>query len=325
MAPAQPKVTVLTPVYNGEEYFVECLESVLRQTYENFEYVIVNNCSTDRSLEIATRYADRDPRVRIVNNTTFVGVIENHNIAFSHVAPDAKYCKIVSADDWIYPECLERTVDLAERNPSVGLVSYYSITNAGVVRQAEMPLDRDVFPGRDVARIHMLGTDVLGAPTSSLYRADLVRAAQPFFSVALPSADVHASFAILKDHDFGFVHQVLCFERWHAASVTSKLVRFNSFLVDRIDFVTTYGRFFFTPDEQRGRLAQLFAKYYDFLADQTIHRAGADFWAYQHERMGALGHSIDNGRLRRLVALRALDWVGNPKRTIEKILSRFGE
>ena len=49
----QPLVSVLTPVYNGEPYLGECIESVLNQTYQNFEYIIVNNCSKDRTLEIA--------------------------------------------------------------------------------------------------------------------------------------------------------------------------------------------------------------------------------------------------------------------------------
>lgn len=55
----QPLVSILTPVYNGEEYLAECIESVLGQTYQNWEYCIVNNCSTDRTLEIANGYAKR--------------------------------------------------------------------------------------------------------------------------------------------------------------------------------------------------------------------------------------------------------------------------
>jgi glycosyltransferase involved in cell wall biosynthesis len=88
----EPLVSVVTPVYNGEAYLAECIESVLGQTYKNFEYIIVNNCSKDRSLDIALAYAKRDSRVRVHNNEKFVGVIENHNIAFSLISPAAKYC-----------------------------------------------------------------------------------------------------------------------------------------------------------------------------------------------------------------------------------------
>ena len=56
MTAGQPLVSVVTPVYNGAEYLVECIESVVNQTYANWEYVIVDNCSTDDTLAIARRY-----------------------------------------------------------------------------------------------------------------------------------------------------------------------------------------------------------------------------------------------------------------------------
>ncbi|HWO28227.1 MAG TPA: glycosyltransferase family A protein, partial [Candidatus Acidoferrum sp.] len=115
----EPLVSVLTPVYNGEEFLAECIESILNQSYKNFEYLIVNNCSTDRTLEIALDYAKEDRRIRVHDNREFLGVIANHNLAFSLISPAATYCKVVSADDFIFSECLVRMVELAERNPSV--------------------------------------------------------------------------------------------------------------------------------------------------------------------------------------------------------------
>ena len=94
-------VAVVTPVYNGEKYLVECIESVLAQTYHNWHYTIVNNCSTDKTLDIAERYAKMDGRVRVLSYNEFVGAIENHNRAVRIISPDSKYCKVVSADDWI--------------------------------------------------------------------------------------------------------------------------------------------------------------------------------------------------------------------------------
>src|SRR5947207_1525312 len=116
----QPLVAVLTPVYNEEGVLPDCIESVLAQTYGNFEYTIVNNGSTDRSLAIALQYAARDPRVRVHNNATHVDVTENHNIAFRLASPDAKYCKVLSADDLLFPDYLMRVVETAEANPSAG-------------------------------------------------------------------------------------------------------------------------------------------------------------------------------------------------------------
>src|SRR5882724_7298074 len=61
---SQPLISVVTPVYNGAEHLAECIESVLAQTYQNWDYTIVDNCSTDGSVEIARRYAAKDRRIR---------------------------------------------------------------------------------------------------------------------------------------------------------------------------------------------------------------------------------------------------------------------
>src|SRR5215813_10168299 len=93
-----PLVTVLTPVYNGEEFLAECIDSVLAQDYDNWEYHIVDNCSTDGTRSIAQSYAERDSRIHVTLNTTFVNVAENHNRAFRLVSPESRYFKVVSAD-----------------------------------------------------------------------------------------------------------------------------------------------------------------------------------------------------------------------------------
>ncbi|MCK7480584.1 MAG: glycosyltransferase [Candidatus Moduliflexus flocculans] len=110
-------VSILTPVYNGEKFLRPCIESVLKQTHQDWEYVFVDNCSEDATPEIIREYARQDRRIRIVTNESFVGIIENHNIAFSQMSPKADYCKVVQADDWIYPECLEKFVRLLRCEP----------------------------------------------------------------------------------------------------------------------------------------------------------------------------------------------------------------
>src|SRR5689334_22568773 len=105
-----PLVSIVTPMYNEAEHIAECIESVLAQTYQNWEYTIVDNCSTDRSPEIASRYAERDDRIRLLKNVEFLPAIPNHNAALRQISPASKYCKVVFADDWIFPNCLEQMV-----------------------------------------------------------------------------------------------------------------------------------------------------------------------------------------------------------------------
>src|SRR5262245_47486686 len=98
-----PRVSVVTPFYNTERYLEECIRSVLGQTYTEFEYLLVDNWSTDRSREIAADYARQDARIRLVRNPVFVGQVENYNGALAQIAPESSYCKLVQADDWLYP------------------------------------------------------------------------------------------------------------------------------------------------------------------------------------------------------------------------------
>ncbi len=94
----KPFVSVVTPFYNTAGYLRECIESVLSQTYTNFEYLLVDNQSTDGSASIAAEYAAKDERVRVIRNPKFVGQVPNYNGALRHVDSTARYVKVVQAD-----------------------------------------------------------------------------------------------------------------------------------------------------------------------------------------------------------------------------------
>src|SRR5579864_5002889 len=117
-----PVVSVVTPFYNSATYLAACIQSVLAQTHQDFEYLLVNNMSTDGSREIAARYSAQDSRLRLIDNQAFVGQVENYNGALAQIDATSQYVKIVQADDAIYPECLARMVELAEREAGIGLV-----------------------------------------------------------------------------------------------------------------------------------------------------------------------------------------------------------
>src|SRR4029077_15657000 len=154
-----PLVSIVTPVYNNAEYLAECIESVLAQTYPNWDYTIVNNCSTDGTGEVARRYAAKDRRIRIHDNQQFLRVVPNHNHALRQISPESKYCKIVFGDDWIFPRCLEEMVAVAEEHPSVGIVGAYGLwevvgrgPHEYVVMLGGLPYPSRLVSGRDVCR-----------------------------------------------------------------------------------------------------------------------------------------------------------------------------
>src|SRR5882724_1947710 len=151
---SQPLVSVVTPFHNTAAYLAECIQSVLAQTYSNFEYILVDNCSTDGSTEIAERYAGRDPRIRLIQRTQLLSQVQNYNRALEEISDASSYCKIVQADDFIFPECLRLMVEAFEQSESVGLVSSYDL-KAGRVRGSGIPYQTARFQGRDIAKLYL--------------------------------------------------------------------------------------------------------------------------------------------------------------------------
>src|SRR5215470_8626977 len=122
-----PVVSVVTPFYNTAAFLAECIESVLAQTFDSFEYVLLDNCSTDGSGEIAARYAARDPRLRVVKNDRLLPQVPNYNRAMTLPSAGCRWVKVVQADDTIFPRCLSEMLALAEAHPSIGVVSSYRL------------------------------------------------------------------------------------------------------------------------------------------------------------------------------------------------------
>jgi glycosyltransferase involved in cell wall biosynthesis len=327
----QPLVSVVTPVYNGADYLRECIESVLAQSYSNWEYTILNNASTDDTLKIAEEYANKDERIRVCTNSTLLPIIANHNKAFSLISRDSKYCKDVSADDWLFPECLKRMVEVAEANPSVGVVGSYQLSGGGAnwrnwrVRWTELPFPSTVIPGREVCRMQMLrGPYVFGSPTSLLYRSDLVRAEAEFYPNASPHGDTSACYRCLRDTDFGFVHQVLSYERIHGEAISSSCRSLNSYESSRLSDIHNYGPSYLSKEELNNRAKEILEDYYWFLGVSIFHFRDKEFWNYHRERLAECGYRLSYSRVARAAVKKLLDLLFNPKQTLEKALRRNG-
>ena len=325
----QPLVSVLTPVYNGSPYIRECIESVLAQTYSNWDYSVVNNCSTDETLEIAEEYARKDKRIHVYTNDVLLQIIDNHNRAFRLISPQSKYCKVVSGDDWLFPECLEQMVRVAEAHPSAGFVGSYQLSGGGAdwrtwgIRWAELPYPSTLVPGREVCRSHLLGGPyVFGNPTSLLYRSDLVRGQDCFYPNSTAEADTSACYRYLQQTDFGFVHQVLSFMRVHEQTMTAVSRSVNAYESSRLSDLVEYGPSYLTPDALDKRLQEILADYYRFLAVSVFHSRGTAFWAYHKKRLAECRQDLSYMRLALAVFAKSADLLFNPKQTVEKLLNR---
>ena len=194
------------------------IESALAQSYGNWS-TSVNNCGTP-TLEIA-RLRGEGCQNHAHTNDHVLPVMQDHNHAVSFMSADSKYCKILQADDWLFPDCLQRMVDVAESSATVGVVGSYSL--AGMwVRCDGLPYPSTVVPGRELCASTLRGELYpFWSPSSLLIRSDVVRKRRPFYSEQYTHGDVEAMYEVLQEWDFGFAHQVLTYIREHEGSVTS--------------------------------------------------------------------------------------------------------
>ena len=160
-----PRVSVLVTVYNRESYLAECLESILASDFEDFEVIVVDDQSTDRSVEIAREFAQRDARIRVFVNERNLGDYPNRNRAASLAR--GEFLKYIDADDTIYSHTLKLMVNAIENHPAVA-----------VGMSLRCPDPPSPYPIRlkpqDTIRLHFLGASPLGAgPSATIIRREI--------------------------------------------------------------------------------------------------------------------------------------------------------
>lgn len=113
-------VTVITPLYNAQDYIAETIESVIKQSYQNFEMLIIDDCSTDSSRDIVRKYEEQDSRVRLIESEfNFGGPARPRNIGLDNAKGD--YVAFLDADDVWLPEKLKKQVSFLEKNMTVNI------------------------------------------------------------------------------------------------------------------------------------------------------------------------------------------------------------
>ena len=311
--------SVVTPFHNTEQYLAECIESVLAQSYDHWEYVLVDNQSTDRSRAIAEDYAQRDPRIRLLHTDRLLTQVENYNFALRQIAPSSTYCKVVQADDWIFPDCLKAMIETAEISPAIGIVASYRLRGTDVIGEG-LPYSTRAISGSEVCRKVLLeGLFIFGSPTTVLFRSDVIRGRVPFYAEHRLHEDTEACFEILKDRDFGFVHQVLTFTRTDNESITSATRSYRPRLLDQLIVIKAHGRHYLSEQEYRVRTADLEKAYYRRLGSSLVRGQGAEFWAYHRAGLATIGERLSLVRVIWYATVEIVELLFNPLSTIQRV------
>lgn len=204
------------PVYNGRRYLNEAVDSILAQTFEDFEFVVVNDGSTDGSLEVLQEYARRDPRIRIISrpNTGLVGAL-NDGLA----AARAKFIARMDADDVSLPDRLARQVDFMESHSDCVAAgsSYFVITSQGEVI-GELAAETDAAR---ISEMLIAGESALAHPTT-IMRAESLRRVGGYRPEFAHAEDYDLWLRLDEIGQLGNLAETLFKHRWHFDSICQK-------------------------------------------------------------------------------------------------------
>jgi glycosyltransferase involved in cell wall biosynthesis len=293
-----PLVSIVTPVFNGGKYLDECIRSVLSQSYRNWEHIILNNFSTDDTLEIAQQYAAKDNRIRVHNTDRLLPIMENWNLSMGLISPHSKYCKVVHADDLLFSGCIEKMVSVALSHPTVGIVGAYGLWGDRIVSKG-IPEDIQFLSGKALCRMTLLDqVNPFWSPSSLLIRSDLIRKRAEYYNVYHLHSDVKACYETLKESDFGFVHQTLTYIRKHEDSVTTTIASPNNRqILDNLDHLLKFGPIFLSRSEYNRQLTLKTKQYYRFLGNCLFQLRDRKFWEFHKNYLDEIGMGIQYSRL----------------------------
>jgi len=119
-----PVITVLMSAYNAEKYLREAIESILNQTFKDFEFIIINDCSTDKTKKIIEEYANKDARIKLINNATNLGLTKSLNIGLEEAR--GEYVARLDADDVSLSERLEKQLEFMNKNRDITLTGAWA-------------------------------------------------------------------------------------------------------------------------------------------------------------------------------------------------------
>jgi len=230
-----PLVSISIPVYNGEPYIYETLNSVLNQTYKNLEIIIYDNCSTDKTAEIIKTF--KDSRITYHLNDKNYGALINCQKCLE--AGNGEYIKLLHADDLLKPNAIEMQIDVMISNPDVSLC----ITATNIINEFDdVIMKRQLFKkslkisGKTMAKKSLLGgRNIYGEQSSVLFRKDKARQITGFADDLYYSGDLDYWMRLSYIGDVYYISEFLSDYRVSSANLTSNLI-FRNFKLLLIDW-----------------------------------------------------------------------------------------
>jgi glycosyltransferase involved in cell wall biosynthesis len=202
-----PLVSVLMTAYNREKYVGEAIESVLASTYTNFELILVDDCSSDQTYEIAKKYELLDKRIKVYQNEYNLGQFPNRNKAAEYAS--GKYIKFLDSDDLIYPHGLEVFVNMMEPFPEAG----FGTEHFTQFVSTPFPI---IHTPREAYMSHFSGTGLLlRGPSATIINTHVFKSNGGFLQDASVNGDTEFSLRIAAKYPIISLPPALVWWRQH--------------------------------------------------------------------------------------------------------------
>ncbi|OGE45022.1 hypothetical protein A3B39_05455 [Candidatus Daviesbacteria bacterium RIFCSPLOWO2_01_FULL_37_10] len=270
-----PKITVVMPVYNAQKFIISAIESILNQTLRDFELIIVNDCSTDKTRKIIESFARKDPRIKIVNNKTRMNIAASLNKGVSMAS--SNIIARMDADDISIPIRLEMQYRLISSDKNIAVVG----ANIIVMDLNENEIAIRNYPTTsEELKACLFKYSSFAHPVVCFRKSvfDEVGGYNPKYS---PTEDLDLWFRLGVKHKFGNVKKPLLKYRLYNNSSSNRSLKDLEILVFKIRFdaITKYGykpsfldliynllqfvTLWFTPEKYRGMI-------YNFLRNNNL-------------------------------------------------------
>ena len=216
----KPLISVLIPTYNYGRFLEEAIDSVLAQTIEDFEILIMDNASTDNTREVVKKYTDKYSFIKFYENDSNIGGNRNWN-KLLYVA-EGKYIKYLCADDKLKPDCLKKFVAIMEADDSIQVVSsvserYLSEDGTIITTEQHLPPMYGKIQGTEAILSVMNTRNWIGGPTFTMIRTEKARRAGGFHEGLFYLADIEFWFRLLKDGYLYMYESSFTYSRRHAS------------------------------------------------------------------------------------------------------------
>lgn len=236
-----PKVSICIPTFNGAAYVRGALDSVLQQEYQDFEVVIVDNCSTDQTATFVRGLSSCAEKIRFFRNEENVGLAGNLNRCLEHAR--GKYIKYLCVDDLLLPGCLEQMAAALDEHPTVSLVcsGRLSISEAGrVFGERRYSSQKEIIPGNKVITRCLFGGNFIGEPTAVMFRkSDMLTQ----FRDDLPQLmDMEMWFRLLEGGELLSIEIPLCAIRFHESQMTRVNIKSGRLIEDNVRIFNEFSK-----------------------------------------------------------------------------------